>query len=164
MFEHYRQSYDQDGLTAQSGTLIPSLLQKLNSITYYSAPPPKSLGTEWLEAKFNTIISSFSTSHPKDILHTVTNHISQQIATTLNSLAIKKVMITGGGTYNTFLIESIKRDFKGEVLLPSKELIEFKEAVIFAFLGALHLTNSINTIPSVTGANKAVIGGVKHLP
>ena len=62
------------------------------------------------------------------------------------------------------LIEKIKKYFDGEVILPSEEIIDFKEAIIFGFLGALYLENEPNTINSVTGASRNVVGGILHTP
>ena len=73
-------------------------------------------------------------------------------------------MITGGGAKNKYLIESIKQQFNGEVIIPNTQLIDFKEAITFGFLGALFLNKTCNTIPSVTGARKPVIAGVIHTP
>ena len=159
-----QQNYDKDGLTARCGSLIPKLLNDLNSIKHYSAPPPKSLGTEWLDGTFTQIIENYADEGANDVIHTVTAHIADQIVRSLNSLRVNSVMITGGGALNLFLIELIRAKFRGNIILPERELIEYKEAIIFAFLGALNLDNSVNTIPSVTGATNAVIGGVKHLP
>ena len=90
----------------------------------------------------------------EDKLATFTRHIAQQI-----SLAIEikngKMLITGGGAYNDFLIKSIK-DFlpKIVVVIPENKILEFKEAIIFALLGVLKLRNENNVLASVTGASK----------
>ena len=70
------------------------------------------------------------------------------------------VLITGGGAYNSFLIDKIKRNSKANIVKASKELIEFKEALIFAFLGVLNKEETPNCLASVTGANRDVLGGV----
>jgi anhydro-N-acetylmuramic acid kinase len=154
--------YDKDGMLAQKGELNYFLLDLLNSLPFYEEPAPKSLGTEWLEQHFYPLLK-----FDKDIennLATVVEHIAIQIAKTLNDNGLKSVMITGGGAKNGFLIERLKRYFKGEVLLPDNQLIDFKEALIFALLGALFLEKEPNCIASVTGASKDVCGGVLHLP
>ena len=63
-------------------------------------------------------------------------------------------MITGGGAYNDFLVERIDAHSHAEVTLPDSEIIEFKEALIFALLGLLKEQNEINCLKSVTGAHR----------
>ncbi|HIC32650.1 MAG TPA: anhydro-N-acetylmuramic acid kinase, partial [Flavobacteriaceae bacterium] len=62
--------------------------------------------------------------------------------------------LTGGGTYNDFLVERIKALTNNQIVIPSKEIIEFKEALIFGFLGVLKLREENNCLASVTGASK----------
>lgn len=161
---HFQQLYDHNGEIAASGTMIPKLFDELNELNYYSQSAPKSLGTEWLKNEFNPLLKNFANENPKDRLHTITKHIAYQIGSTLKKNSIQSVMITGGGAKNAFLIQSILENFEGDVNLPSHELIDFKEAIVFGFLGALYLSGGENTIPSVTGAKKAVRAGVLHLP
>jgi len=154
--------YDKDGLLASKGELNYFLLDLLNSLPFYEEKAPKSLGTEWLEHHFYPLLK-----FDKDIennLATVVEHIAIQLAKTLNDHQLTSVMITGGGAKNGFLIERLKRYFKGTILLPDSQLIDFKEALIFALLGALYLENKPNCIASVTGATKDVCGGVLHQP
>ncbi len=162
--EDFNRPFDKNGEIAQSGKLLPRIFEILNTLDYYSVPPPKSMGTEWLEEHFRPLITSYSSVNPADLLHTVASHIAYQISTNLNEFGVKSVLITGGGANNNFLIEKIKENFNGEVIIPNQELIDFKEAIIFGFLGALYLAGQSNTIPSVTGAKKAVRGGVLHTP
>jgi anhydro-N-acetylmuramic acid kinase len=164
MLEHFQLPYDQNGGIARSGEVIPKLIKALNALDYYNQPPPKSLGTEWINAQFSPIINQFSAHSASDLLHTITLHIALQISKTLNNGQVKKVLITGGGGKNAFLIESIQSHFRGKIILPELELIDFKEAIIFGFLGALYLDDQVNTIASVTGAKHAVKGGVLHTP
>ena len=76
--------------------------------------------------------------------------------------SIKTVLVTGGGAFNQHLISLIESKSRSKLILPSKELINFKEALIFAFLGYLRLTNQINTLASVTGAKKDSIGAAVY--
>ncbi len=155
-------SYDKDGLLARTGELNYFLLDLLNSLPYYEKKAPKSLGTEWLEQDFYPLLK-----FDKDIennLATVVEHIAIQIGKTLNDHQLESVMITGGGAKNSYLIERLKRYFKGNIILPDAQLIDFKEALIFALLGVLFLEKEPNCIASVTGATKDVCGGVLHLP
>jgi anhydro-N-acetylmuramic acid kinase len=154
--------YDKNGEIARTGSINYFLLDLLNSLPYYSQAAPKSLGVEWLENEFYPLLK-----FDKDIennLATVVEHIADKIAHELNTLAINRLMITGGGAKNKFLIERIQRYYKGEIIEVSSELIDFKEALIFGLLGALYLNNEPNCLASVTGASKDVIGGVLHRP
>lgn len=87
-----------------------------------------------------------------------------QIGKTANDANIKELFVTGGGTKNGYLLERIEFHFKGKVIIPTEELVDYKEALVFAFMGALHLENEANCIPSVTGATKATVGGTLHKP
>ena len=49
-------------------------------------------------------------------------------------------------------------------LIPKNELIEYKEALIFALLGFLKLCDRVNCLSSVTGAKKDHSSGVVFLP
>ncbi len=120
------------------------------------------MGTEWLEEHFLPLIKLSKST--KDNLRTVVEHIAIQIADVLEKNKVKSVFVTGGGAYNQFLLDRIKHHYSVKIVLPSKQIIEYKEAIIFALMGALHLENKPTTIPSVTGARRAVVGGVKHKP
>jgi anhydro-N-acetylmuramic acid kinase len=150
--------YDCDGLVAKGGTMIEELFEKLNSLEYYSRKAPKSLGKEWLVEEFLPIIpNNISTA---DLLHTTTEHIACQIATVINSHRLQSIMITGGGALNTFLIECISRHCPlTKVVIPSAEVINYKEAIIFAFLGVLRISGGNNCLSSVTGAKADNCGG-----
>jgi anhydro-N-acetylmuramic acid kinase len=155
-------NYDKNGDIASTGEINFFLLDLLNSLPFYTLEHPKSLGTEWLENEFYPLIK-----FNKDIennLRTIIEHEAYQISIILIANNLQSVFITGGGTKNTFLIERIKHYYKGQVIIPSEEIVDFKEAIIFAFLGALYLTNKTNTLSSVTGARKNVTGGVYHVP
>jgi anhydro-N-acetylmuramic acid kinase len=153
-------NYDKNGELARSGEINFFLLDILNELPYYQLTGPKSLGTEWLERYFYPLVK-----FDRDIennLRTVIEHEAFQIGQVLNTAEIKSVMITGGGAFNKFLVERIQHYYKGKVALPEKEVIEFKEAIIFAFLGALYLEKLPNCLSEVTGASRDVCGGVFH--
>lgn len=153
-------SYDKNGEIARSGEINFFLLDILNNLPYYQITGPKSLGTEWLEQHFYPLVK-----FDRDIennLRTIIEHEAYQIGQILNHFEIESLMITGGGAFNKFLIERIQHYYKGKVVLPAKEIIEFKEAIIFAFLGALYLKDLPNCLSEVTGASRDACGGVLH--
>ncbi len=152
--------FDINGNLASTGKLIQDILDELNELDYYSQLPPKSLGTEWLKEHFTPIIKKIK--NPNDRLRTIVEHISIQITRSLSES--KSIYVTGGGAMNTFLINRIKHHFKGQIIIPPAQIVDFKEAIVFGFLGSLYLAGVPNTISSVTGASKETIGGVLHLP
>ena len=120
------------------------------------------MGIEWLESYFLPLLIKDITT--QDLLCTITEHIAVQIARILNDYNIDRLMISGGGTYNDYLIERLQTHYNGEVYIPDRQVIEYKEAIIFGFLGALNLAGQANCLSSVTGAKKDVTGGEIHLP
>ena len=154
--------YDANGNFARCGNVDSELLEKFNNLAYYSQESPKSLGTEWIESHFQPLI--LAKNNVFDLLRTVTEHIAIQVANILKSEKLKSVFITGGGAKNTFLIERLKYHFSGEIIIPDTKTIDFKEALVFAFLGARYQRNETTTLASVTGAKKEVCSGVLHIP
>ncbi|MBI4646550.1 MAG: anhydro-N-acetylmuramic acid kinase [Bacteroidia bacterium] len=150
--------YDNDGQHGSKGNINTKLLDSLNAVEYYKALPPKSLGREWFEANIIPLLKC--DSEPiEDILRTVYEHIAIQIAKVTNKDSSKNLLVTGGGAFNKFLISRIKALSHHKICLPDDIIINYKEALIFAFLGMLRLRNEINCLRSVTGAKKDNIGG-----
>jgi len=144
--------YDDKGKIALSGKINIELFNCLQSIEYYKLDPPKSLGVEWVSAIISPIINKFSEVPVEDLLHTFSNHFARQIVDNIKST--DKVLITGGGAYNDYLIQKIRDLTKSIIIIPDSEIIEFKESLIFAFLGVLRNLNINNCYSSVTGAIK----------
>ncbi len=150
--------FDEGGKIAQKGQIIPELLSYLNHLEFYQTSAPKSLGKEWVDAFIGTYLRDKNWP-AEDVLHTLTQHIAFIISTEINQINAQNVLFTGGGTYNSYLLELIKKQTDAEIIIPQDDLIHFKEALIFAFLGYLRHTNQINTLKNVTGAHKSSMGG-----
>ncbi len=145
--------YDDKGTISKGGNLDINLSEELNHLEFYKKPFPKSLGFEFVKEVILPLIETHKISI-EDKGHTFTEHIAQQIALALPNKT-GKILITGGGAYNDFLISRIKYHLPEiEVVIPDKKILEFKEALIFALLGVLRLRNEINVLSSVTGANR----------
>lgn len=147
--------YDEDGKLASAGKIIPELLAELNALPYFRKPPPKSIGREWIEEAVFPLLKNGGNT--KDLLRTFSEHIAMQIAAVCGE---GTMLVTGGGAHNKFLISLLREKCKAKIILPGKETIDFKEALIFAFLGLLRMQNKINTLASVTGASRDSSGGV----
>lgn len=146
-------NYDDKGSTASSGVVNDLLLTALNDLDFYKLSYPKSLGLEWVKSHVFPLIDSYNIEI-QDVLRTFVEHVAIQISTEINKKSHASVLVSGGGVYNEFLIDRIKLLTENKISVPSKDIIEFKEALIFAFLGVLRLRNEVNTLKSVTGATK----------
>ncbi len=155
--------FDLNGNLAKKGKPIDSLLKKLNQLEYFSSPFPKSLGLEWCLQYIFPLIEDNEESK-EDLLATFVSHISEQITKTINENQLKTVLVTGGGAKNTFLLELIQSQISAKIILPENNLIDYKEALIFAFLGMLRLENQPNILSSVTGASKDHCSGIIFNP
>jgi len=155
--------YDKDGLISKSGAVNPALLDDINSLDYYSRIPPKSLAKEWVVEKIFPLLSSSGLSL-QDQLATFTEHIALQINRVTVGDKSKKILLTGGGAFNKFLIHNLRDYCIPEIVIPDDLTINFKEALIFAFLGVLRWRNEVNCLSSTTGATRDNSGGCIYLP
>ena len=153
--------YDKGGKLAAKGTVNQALLKKLNALSFYKNLKSKSLGREWIDEKVISLLESEAISL-NDKLATVIEHSSFQTARVLNHFKLKNVLITGGGAYNAFFIERIEHYTTCKLILPNDKTVQFKEALIFAFLGVLRLRKEINCLQQVTGARKNNCGGALY--
>ncbi len=159
-------AYDEDGHMARSGTLQPDLLQQLNSPPYFSDSYPKSLGKEWVLQNSLAALAGSAASLP-DKLHTTCHHIAIQLKNALPVLHQDqhRVLLTGGGAFNKYLVALIQQ-YLGQqyrVEVPEPEVVSYKEALIFAFLGVLRWQGQPNCLKTVTGAATDNIGGSIYL-
>ncbi|MFL9831839.1 anhydro-N-acetylmuramic acid kinase [Flavobacterium sp. ST-87] len=146
-------NYDDKGIISKTGKINNTLFKALNQLDFYQQQHPKSLGFEFVKETVLPIIESYAISI-EDKLRTFTEHIAFQTALALPAKR-GSILITGGGAYNDFLISRIQHYLpEMKLIIPEKKMLEFKEALIFALLGILKLRNEINTLSSVTGAQK----------
>lgn len=161
--------YDNKGEIAKSGKINVELLQKLNGLDYYKQSYPKSLANDFGTDTVYPIIINSASSAP-DALRTYVEHIVTQIQLAIsNGPAVNKsttnsrqLLVTGGGAFNDFLIERLKgrlKELNIEVVVTDEKLIQYKEALIMAFMGVLRWRQEYNVISSVTGASRDSIGG-----
>ena len=150
--------YDPDGMLAASGTVNQQLLGILDALPYYNLAFPKSLGKEWVVQHIFPLLKN-SDQSTNDLLATFCEHIAKQVSAATEGEKGSKLLITGGGALNKFLITRIRHHATSEIIIPDIHTINFKEALIFAFLGVLRRRNEINCLRSVTGAVKDSSGG-----
>lgn len=143
--------YDDGGNLAKKGEVLVATSEQLNELPFYKQQAPKSLGLEWVLKEISPILDA-SYALPKDTLRTFTDHAALQIAQQFKKGS--RVLVTGGGAYNTYLLDKIKSHTAVELIVPEAKLLEYKEALIFGLLGVLRLRDEVNCLSSVTGASK----------
>lgn len=154
-------AFDEDGALAASGVLNETLLHQLNALPYYQQNAPKSLGAEWVAQYIDPLFSS-CTDSPENMLATFTEHVAQQLAACFNQFKLSDVLLTGGGAFNKHLIHRTKVHTQTTLHLPDTTTIEYKEALIFGFLGVLASRGEVNVLRQYTGATRDHIAGSFH--
>jgi anhydro-N-acetylmuramic acid kinase len=160
--KYFGKDMDKDGEYGNKGNIQNDMLEELNELEFYRKGNYGSLSREWLEKEFMPVIEKYGNYSPVDILRTVYEHIAIQIANlAVRYNAKENILLTGGGTKNKFLTYLIKEKLKGKkVEIPGNTLIDYKEALIFAFLGVLSFCNLYNCYSSYTQAPENMICGI----
>ncbi|HQW43401.1 MAG: anhydro-N-acetylmuramic acid kinase [Chitinophagaceae bacterium] len=158
-------SYDDGGMIAASGVVNTTLLEKLNDLSYYKLPPPKSLANDFGTDIIYPMIKELGCK-TEDALRTYTEHIAYQVKQAMTNSNIpnpgSRLLVTGGGAFNQFLIQRLSEQLKESgiaVIVPDADLVNYKEALIMAFIGVLRWRQENNVLASVTGAARDSIGG-----
>lgn len=161
------QPYDRFGEIAAKGNVNQVLLEKLNALDYYAQPYPKSLDNSFSREIILPVIEDNALT-TEDKMRTFTEHVAVQIASHIAAIAktektefakTEKILATGGGAFNRFLIERIQAQTKMQVEIPGDETVKFKEALVVALMGVLRMRNETNLLKTVTGATKNLTGG-----
>lgn len=154
------EDFDKDGLRARKGRVNKTVLDALNRLPYYKQEGPRSLGREWVEGEVFPLIDSFGLTL-EDVLATYCEHIAVQ--TSFHICPGARVLVTGGGAFNKFLMERMAaRASSVHYIIPDQLTVNFKEALIFAFLGVLYMCNIPSCLSSVTGSLHDNIGGALY--
>lgn len=155
---------DRDGQMAQAGGLIGDMLEELDEDAYYKLAAPKSLSNE--AARDMAFPAMLRSEHnTSDLLHTYSVHIATQVKRSIERhggvAQVGKLLVTGGGAFNTFLINAIAKAVDGlaVVTVPDPEVVKYKEAIVMALIGTLRWREEANVLSSVTGATADSING-----
>jgi anhydro-N-acetylmuramic acid kinase len=149
--------FDRDGNVGREGAVDHHLLEELNHLEYYNKSGPKSLGKEWVNEYFVPVLFTYNIA-VEDKIRTVYAHIVEQVKRSVGADK-ESVLLTGGGTHNKFLVELLQTKLNQQVIVPSNEIVLFKEALIFAYLGLMRHLGQNNVLASVTGAEMDNCGG-----
>jgi anhydro-N-acetylmuramic acid kinase len=156
------QPFDRDGALAASGNVLPEVLRRLEELEVYRLEVRPSLSREWVEKEVLPLLPC--DAQPSDLLRTVSEHAAQRMAEVINGTGgTGEVLVTGGGAYNGFLMARLRQLTTAQIKVPEAQLVEFKEALVFALLGVLRLRGEVNVLRSVTGAHSDSCSGSVHL-
>jgi len=155
--------YDKNGELARSGCVDPDLLERLNNLDYYNQKWPKSLGREWLEKEFLPLTDNYN-GPLADLMRTVCEHVAAQVNRALDLQKNTSVLVTGGGAHHLFLMDRMRNRSAYHWVIPRNEWIDYKEALVFAFLGVLRWRGEPNVLHSVTGSRINHAGGAIYHP
>lgn len=155
--------YDYNGDLAALGKPIPELIQRLEAIPFYSQRPPKSLGNEDVRSVWLPLIGIYR-DQPESVMHSLCLHVAKQIAASVSG-ENGKLLVTGGGAFHEFLRKTIQDHLPEgwELILPSSEMVGFKEAYCFAFLGLKRWLGEVNCFARHTGARQDSSLGAVYL-
>lgn len=160
--EQLGKPFDEGGKIAAEGKLDQTLLDDLNDLDFYHQKPPKSLGMEWVNHFIMPRLEN--RKDIADLMHTYAIHVAEQLAGNLKSSSEASVLVTGGGAFNSFLMEELSKRTSTSVVVPSEKLVNYKEALVFGLLGVLRMREEINTLSSVTGASSDHSAGEIYEP
>lgn len=144
--------FDRNGAIAASGVVSSDLLWQLQALAYYNLPPPKSLGREWVEKEVFPLLC-LNQMLVADIMRTFVQHAVEQILIVCNTYNLSEILVTGGGSHNQFLVSLLHNSTATTFVVPDILIADYKEALIFAFLGLLRLIGQPNCLASATGSS-----------
>ena len=169
---HTEQSYDKNGDWARSGQVIEPLLKALLAHPYFALPAPKSTGREDFNmAWVDSILEQVAHQHPNlayspaDVQATLSEltavSVAQAIIYTTDNVT-GELFVCGGGAYNGLMLARLQAHLPQWLVTTTADIglsPLWVEATAFAWLAQQTLINAPSNLPSVTGANKAVVLG-----
>ncbi len=148
---------DENGSMAERGEIIETQLENWNRLSFYAQKPPRSLGREWVISNFLDKNTEFQV---EDLLATFYEHVKLQVEAVLaGGNGNKKVMLSGGGAKNSYFVKRLETIPGLKLHIPDPEIVDFKEAIVFAYLGLLRVRGEKNIFAAATGASRDSIGG-----
>ena len=148
--------FDRDGTLGRAHQADATLVARLDGLPYYLRPAPKSTGREWAEQQVFPLLDQWE---PGVAIASLYAHIANQISRVIREYGLKQVLMTGGGAHNSFLVEQLRQGGV-PMVIPEPQLVDFKEALIFAFMGVLRWRGENNVLGSATGAPRDHCSGI----
>ncbi|MGD2142495.1 MAG: anhydro-N-acetylmuramic acid kinase, partial [Candidatus Bathyarchaeota archaeon] len=162
-------SFDEDGCIASKGRVDKELLEELLDHSYFGRVPPKTTGRETFGEAYTAWLHELGRNRGLDLnelIATATALTVESIARSYEELLpwgqVDEVFLSGGGSKNRFMVESLASrlaptpvSFSGDLGVPG----DAKESLLMAVLANEHLRGNPANIPRATGARRAVVLG-----
>lgn len=156
-------NFDEGGMMARHGKVHLPLLEEWKLNSWFRKPPPKAMDNSWIRDSILPVLENYQDISITDKLRTAVELIAFSVKLALPQDPLN-ILVTGGGTHNTFLMERIQSLSAYKFHVSDVHTIDFKEAIMIAYAGWLRIQGKSNFIPKVTGASKAARGGAVYLP
>ncbi len=159
--EHLQEPYDRDGSWAESGKVLPGLLDRLLAEPYFMLPPPKSSGRDlfnlgWLKNHLQ------NDEAPEDVQATLLQLTAATIAQAIHGA--QEIYLCGGGAHNIALRRALSRLLPATIIRTTNDAGidgDYLEAIAFAWLARQNLMGIPANLPLVTGAaHPCILGAV----
>lgn len=162
------EKFDTDGRWALSGSTNKQLLNSFFSDKYFLKPAPKSTGREYFNTEWITSHLVNQDLKAVDVQATLCELSALSIAEAVKKCTLKceQIYLCGGGAQNTELVRRLKLRLPKTIFRSTYEIgidPNFMEALLIAWLAHRYELELPGNLPSVTGANRAVICGAKYL-
>ncbi len=156
---HKQHNYDKNGEWARSGHLNKTLLAQMLNDEYFQKNYPKSTGREYFNRNwYNNFKQQFKQTNAVDIQTTLSHLTAKSIALSLKQQAsIDKIIITGGGVHNAFVVELIQHYSQVNTIIAQNA--DWIEAILFAYLAQRRIKNKKIDLCSITGSYKKLLVG-----
>jgi anhydro-N-acetylmuramic acid kinase len=155
-------AFDRDGAWAKSGSIDAPLLEEMLTDPYFSQTPPKSTGREYFHLEWlEKMLANKEKMRAVDIQATLHELVAMTIAGEVKRWGRVRLILSGGGVKNSFLVERIKALLEGcsvEVFGYSDEM----EGMCFAWLAFEYMGSRRIALSGVTGAREDTILGVLY--
>lgn len=166
--KHRGLPYDAAGTWANSGTIIPALLDAMLAEPWLQLAPPKSTGRDLFNAQWLEQQVQHHAQHapPADVQATLLELTARSVTEAIQRYAAgtTEILVCGGGAFNSALLQRIAH--LSGITVRSTDALglhpQHVEALAFAWLAHAHVHDIKANAPAVTGARHSVMLGAYY--
>ncbi len=161
------ENYDENGAWGATGNVLPGLLEDFLDDPYFNLPAPKSTGRDLFNPDWLTQhLQAFASLRPEDVMATLRALTTHSIASAIKRYQsdIDELIVCGGGSKNTALIEELKTLLQCDVNPIDNYGYDSQaiEALAFAWLAKAFVHKEALNFPALTGSEHRTIAGAYY--